>query len=406
MGDSTAKVRVAIVSPSLAAYRVPVFDRLSEIPEIDLHLVFADVRERARAWDTSLGALKFNYTLLPTIYVPIRVSRREQSVLCYSPGLWQFLDRRKFDLVIALGWTMPNTFVAWLEGKTCSRPTVLWDESIPHAPSGLKQLAQPVLARYFGSFAGYLAASHACAEYMVQMGAPAARVALMPQVTNNAFYAAASARYRTQREAVKQQVGIRTPKVILFVGQLTARKNVLVLMEAFRALAATREDVSLLLVGEGPLRGELTERTLAYGLQDRVFVEPFASQALLPKYYALADLFVLPSVYDTFGVVVAEAMACGLPIVTTRTTGASSSIVVDGENGRVVEHSDVGALQNAMQSIVADDDLRARMSVESERIIAGWDVERVAQNFSRLVARVLSGEHNVSAPRRDVLNEL
>src|SRR5207253_5314890 len=115
------------------------------------------------------------------------------------------------------------------------------------------------------------------------------------------------------------------------------RENVLSLLDAFRDLATARADVSLLLVGEGALRAELHARRDAYHLQDRVFIRPFVLQAILPKYYALADVFVLPSVYDTFGVVVAEAMACGLPIVTTPTVGATSSIVVDNENGLLVE---------------------------------------------------------------------
>jgi glycosyltransferase involved in cell wall biosynthesis len=98
-------------------------------------------------------------------------------------------------------------------------------------------------------------------------------------------------------------------------------------------------------------------------------------------------------------------MACGLPIVTTRTTGAASSIVSDGGNGRVVEHSDVNALGDAIRSIVADDDLRARMGKESERIIAAWDVEHAAQNFGKLVSRLMSERRNAPAARRDVLNE-
>lgn len=399
------KMRVAIVTPSLASYRVPVFNRLQEIPGLELQLIFGDGMESARGWDLSLGDLQFNYTLLPTVALPLRTLRGDLTAFHWSPDLWNYLNRQKFDLVVSLGWTMPNTFLVRLNGKLHHRAVVLWDESIPHTPGRLKKFLLPLLKKYLGSFDGYLAASHGCIEYMVQMGAPRARVFLMPQLTDNAFYAAHAALYRVQRDALKREVGIQTRQVILYVGQLTPRKNVLQLLEAFREIARTRHDVSLLLVGEGTLQAELMARREEFGLQDRVCIEPFVAQAVLPQYYALADVFVLPSLYDTFGVVVAEAMACGLPIVTTDTVGAASSIVVDGVNGLVVEHGNRQALAQALEKILADDALRARMGAASERIIATWDVERMAQNFINLLALCLKGKQKIRAARRDAVHE-
>lgn len=393
------KTRVAIVTPSLASYRVPVFNRLSRIPGIELKLVFGDSAEQARSWDTSLGALTFEYTLMPTFDVPFNTARGDQTALHFSPRLWRYLDENKFDVVVALGWTMPNTFVVWLNSKLGSRAVVLWDESIPHTAEGFKKISMPLLKRYFGSFDGYLAASSACIEYMVQMGAPRERVELMPQITDNAFFDRESAQYRVQKQELKRAFGIGTPYVVLYVGQLTPRKNVLTLLDAFRNLAATRDDVSLVLVGKGRLLAELKARTAAYHLQDRVFIENFVSQAILPKFYALADVFVLPSVYDTFGVVVAEAMACGLPIVTTPTVGASSSIVVENQNGLLVNASDTGGFTAAFEKILADQELRVRMGTESRRIIADWNVERLAQNFAKLVELCMNGKQTAHAPQ-------
>lgn len=400
-----AVTRVAIVSSGPAAYRVYLFNRLQEIPGLDLQLIIGEGFNRRQAWDVSLGEPVFRYVLLPTVALPFYTARGDQTAFHWSPGLWPYLNEQKFDIVVALGWTMPNTYIAWLNSKLHHRGVVLWDESIPHAPGPFKQLLLPFLKKYIGAFDGYLAASHACIEYMVQMGAPRARVVLMPQVTHNTFYAAHAAAYRSQRDAVKREIGIRTRKVILFVGQLTRRKNVLQLLDVFRSIAEKREDVSLVLVGAGPLRDQLVAQRAAYGLTDRVFVLPFVAQAILPKYYAVADVFVLPSLYDTFGVVVAEAMACGLPVVTTDTVGAASSIVVDGVNGLVVEHANPSALEHALETILADAALRARMGAESERIITTWDAERVAQNFSKLVEMCSNRKPKMRAARRDAMRQ-
>jgi glycosyltransferase involved in cell wall biosynthesis len=105
----------------------------------------------------------------------------------------------------------------------------------------------------------------------------------------------------------------------------------------------------------------------------------------LPKFYAMADLFVLPSFYDTFGVVVDEAMASGLPVVTTTRVGAVADLVRDGENGRVVPPGDAEALADAVREILSDAELRQRMSLRASKDIRKWTVEDAAAGFLQCV---------------------
>jgi glycosyltransferase involved in cell wall biosynthesis len=299
------------------------------------------------------------------------------------------LNRGRFAVVVSLGWTIPNTVLALLNAKIHKRKIVLWDESIPHLPGRIKRLLMPLLRRYFAAFDAYLAASDACVEYMIGMGARRERIILMPQVADNAYFGSESARYREHRDSVKQELGVQTKYLFLFVGQLIPRKGVLTLLDAFRQVAADRSDVSLMFVGEGALRQELLARRRAYGLESRVLVCEYAPQVVLPKYYAAADVFCLASVYDTFGAVVSEAMACGLPVVTTKNVGATSNIVRDGVNGFVVDADRAESLAVALARLIGDDTLRAAMAVESRRIISDWSVERAAANFAKCIEMCL-----------------
>jgi len=386
LGRSDKRLRVLILHPGLAPYRVILFQQLCRLPGVQVHLVFdSSVALNSKA---QLDALPCDYSLLRGHVFRVNNQWGDKAGVYLAPSLWQLLGQQPYDVLVTLGWTNLNSLVALAHSKLHRRRVVLWDESIMHPPVRLKRWLMPLLKRYFGAFDGYFAASNACIEYMVSMGAARERVWLMPQIADNDFFANGSARYRPVRDDVKRELGIHTPYLILFVGQLIPRKGVLTLLDAFRDIASLRNDVSLMLVGKGPLREELRARGVAYGLQERFFIQDYASQTLLPKYYALADVFVLPSLYDAFGVVVSEAMACGLPIVTTYTVGATSNIVQDGVNGFIVPPQQPKPLAEALLKIIGDDARRASMSAESRRIIAGWNVDVSAQNFLRCMELV------------------
>lgn len=376
--------RVAFISPSLAPYRVPLFNALADLPGLRVRLLLGNPNEGQRPWREYLGNPSFELLLLPSRKLIVRTRLGDRVGFTFTPGLAAHLDKHRYDLVVTLGWTMPNTWVALWKRRRQGLPVVLWDESIPHPPGRTKQALLPVIRRMIGGFDGYLAASSACIEYMVSLGADRSRVVLFPQVADNAFFMNEADRLRPQRAELKAQLGLPPGPVILFVGQLIPRKGVLDLLDAFRQLAPRFPDAGLVFVGDGSLRQELLARRADYGLEERVVVGEFSPQSELPRFYALADIFALPSLYDTFGVVVNEALASSLPVVTTRSVGAVANIVRDGVNGLVVEPNAPDALAGALACLLADEPRRAQMGLASRQIISTWTPAHAAQNFELL----------------------
>jgi glycosyltransferase involved in cell wall biosynthesis len=133
---------------------------------------------------------------------------------------------------------------------------------------------------------------------------------------------------------------------ILSVGTLKAQKNHRLLIEAFAKLGA-EVDASLLILGEGPERRQLEDLIARLGLQDRVRLHGFTSDTW--SYYAAASLFVLSSDYEGFGNVLVEALAWGLPIVSTDCEAGPSEILRDGEFGTLVDCGSAEALAQAMR---------------------------------------------------------
>jgi rhamnosyl/mannosyltransferase len=159
---------------------------------------------------------------------------------------------------------------------------------------------------------------------------------------------------------------------VLFVGRLVYYKGVEVLFEAMARCTGT-----LLLVGDGPLEPALRQRAVVLGIQNRVVFAGRVSDEDLPAYYQASDVFVLPSIArtETFGVVQVEAMAAGLPVVSTNLPTGVPWVNQDGVSGLVVPPADPGRLADAIGSLLADPVLRERLGRNA--------VARAGELFSR-----------------------
>ncbi len=146
--------------------------------------------------------------------------------------------------------------------------------------------------------------------------------------------------------------------VILSIGRLLPWKGVGHLLAAFSALRDD-ERVHLVIAGDGPQRAEL-EASVAAQKIPRVHFAGFQNYTQVPTYYALSDVFVLPSFREPWGCVVSEAMNFALPIVASRDGGAVGDLVEDGENGRLFDFGNVGQLAGHLRYLAAHPDERRK----------------------------------------------
>jgi len=186
---------------------------------------------------------------------------------------------------------------------------------------------------------------------------------------------------------IRSRMGGKSATVILYVGRLSREKGLDVLADAFRLAAQSRPDLELVLVGEGPYRGELAE--LLGGTRHR-FLGPLTGSALSAA-YASADVFCLPSRTETFGQVVLEAAASALPVIVTDRGGAHES-VVDGQTGLVVPADDPRALAAAISALARDPQLRRRLGAQAREHAgrrSGWPelFGQLVSSYAEVVAR-------------------
>jgi len=175
------------------------------------------------------------------------------------------------------------------------------------------------------------------------------------------------------------------------VGRLITEKGVFDLLDAYSRLEPElRSTVGLVFVGDGKVRTALQGRASTVN-PGSVHFAGFAQREELAVYYALAEAFVFPTHSDPWGLVVNEAMACGLPIVISSVAGCAADLVVEGWNGYVLPAHDIGGLARAMESLALNPDLRNRMGHNSTRRIQSYSPELCASGLAKVTTLVGMG---------------
>lgn len=163
------------------------------------------------------------------------------------------------------------------------------------------------------------------------------------------------------------------------VGRLHEAKNQILLVKAFEKILEDQSDTDLFILGDGPLKEELETYLKEHKLTQHIFMEGNVEN--VEQYLAEADAFVLSSNYEGLPLVILEAMASGLPIVSTD-VGGVKDVVTD--NGLLVEPHSIEKLASAMMQIKANDEMRKDFSERSKRNVMQFDSSIIAQEYIAL----------------------
>jgi colanic acid/amylovoran biosynthesis glycosyltransferase len=178
---------------------------------------------------------------------------------------------------------------------------------------------------------------------------------------------------------------------VLYVGRLVPFKGQAVLLEALAAIRSRGVDASLTVVGDGPSRQTLERRAMELGLPGAVTFAGVVGQDAIRSYYSSADAFCLPSFAEGVPVVLMEAMAMRVPVVTSQVMGISE-LVDDGEDGLLVRPGRVDELSAALERLARDPELRERLGRRGrDKVVAEFDVRESGKQLARIFAAVATG---------------
>jgi glycosyltransferase involved in cell wall biosynthesis len=187
--------------------------------------------------------------------------------------------------------------------------------------------------------------------------------------------------------------GAGRPRLVC-VGRLATHKDPLTLLEA---VARMRVPASVVLVGDGPLRGTVERRIRRLGLAANVTVTGFVSRAQVAAHLAHADVLALPSRYEELGTAIVEAMAMGVPVVASR-AGGIPEVVDDGRTGQLVPPGDPRALAAALDGLLSDPVRRAEMAAAAIDAARAYAWDDLAAEVLATYEAVLAGSAAWSGP--------
>ncbi len=296
-------------------------------------------------------------------------------------GLRHHLNEGKFDALWLHGYAHQANLRALLIAKSLGLKVLLRGEShlMSHHRSPMKIWLKKVsFPKLFKLIDGFLAIGSLNKQYYLHYNVPNNRIFWMPYAVDNDFFQKRVEQSRPYRERLRLELGLKLDRpIILFASKLTQRKRARDLLEAYVRLSpdgSQEPRAYLIFIGDGEQRLELESRVKSLGWSS-IKLLGFKNQSELPLYYDLCDVFVLPSEYEPWGLVVNEVMNAGKAIILSDHVGCGPDLLRDGENGFVFPVGNIDLLAERLKRIIYTPQLMQRMGEASRKIIATWNFE-------------------------------
>ena len=345
----TSGPRLAVVTDLMAPYRVPVFNALHDLLGERLNVFFMGAYSNNRQWKVTSAEARFRYTVLEgRDFSPGSGGFNH----FWNPGTYRALDSFDPQVVVIGGYHHPTSYAALAYARLKRRKLVLWSESTAFdaRPSSM---TRAVVKRWFrGKCDAFLVPGTASNDYLKSFGIAESKIFLAPNSIDVDAFEKGSAPFRTEeaRRDFRDLHGL--PQfLILFVGRLSPEKGFPTVIEVASRLQSSGRDVGIVVAGDGERRAEYLNAASQLKPGSALFVG-FLQQKQLPLYYAQADVLVLPSTSEPWGLVVNEALSCHLPVLCSPKVGAAYDLVSEGETGYLCQNADdyVAAIERLMDS--------------------------------------------------------
>jgi glycosyltransferase involved in cell wall biosynthesis len=357
-------MRLGIITSHPIQYHAPLFRALAE--RVDLHVYFAHRATEGNqaeagfglsfAWDNDLTS-GYRHSFLHNVSPRPSIVRFEG---CDTPDVSRALAVDQPDVLVVFGWHFKSFLQAASAARALGIPVMVRTDSHLDAPRPLakrviKSIAYPLFLRRFNVF---LPTGTRAAAYLRHYRVSQSRIRIVPCCIDVDAFKSGARQARENREQIRAGWGaVCNELALLFVGKFIDLKRAGDLLDAAGTLVRAGRAIRVVLVGAGPLESKLRQQ--ASDLHIPATFAGFVNQSLLPKFYAAADLLVLPSQSETWGLVVNEAFACGLPAIVSDQVGCAPDMIRHDVTGRTVPVGDGQELARAIEEFRAKVDDRA-----------------------------------------------
>lgn len=363
-------VKIALIHNIFTPYRFELFEKLSKHEYIDELSVFYCLENNdGRKWDLKYrleheyktlsnnknkDANEYKYKILPGYTFKFPLIKLPHSTI--NPSIFNEIRYNKYDVIIIGGFTDMTTQLVYINCKIKKTPIVLWSELSGSYLFRHNKLYNPFIKFFVKNSDAIIVPGTQSKEYHLKMGASQDRIFISPNANNEQKYIDKMKDYKKNSSLIYRELSVSTTKNIIFVGRFIKRKGIDHLIKSFSYVKDEIEDLGLILVGEGPEKDNLRVLCEDLGLKD-VYFTGFVNEEKKIEYYSISSLFVLPSLWDLHPLVLPEAMACSLPIVSTTEVASVRDLIIEGENGYIINSGNTDQLSSAIKKIFLHNDI-------------------------------------------------
>ena len=379
-----ARYRLAVFNSHPIQYFAPLYKKLAAQSDIDLTVFYGSRQgvERGRLDDGFGAEVVWDVPLLEGYrHEFLRNWRRDRTVNGFFaqiiPLILARVARGRFDAIIVHGHNSATNLMAIAAAKmTGTRVFMRGETHLRLQRSGVKSAIRgPLMRAFYSACDACLYIGSLNRSFYEAHGVDSRRLFFVPYTVDNERFAQEAEASRGDRKNLRSSLGIgEHAVVVVFASKLIARKRPMDLLEAYTRVRDAGSRVELMFVGSGELEDALRARVRELGLKG-VHFPGFVNQRDLPRYFAAADVFVLPSENEPWGLIVNEAMCAGLAVVTTSDVGAAADLVRNGETGFVYPSGDVGALADILTNLAKEVPLRTRVAKNAVDFMSHWSYD-------------------------------
>lgn len=395
--------RLLVFTTHPIQYQAPWFRAIEESGRFELLVAFSYIPTDSEQAVGFGGAFEWD--------IPLREGYRSivlaQHTLDWAPrfarrpahGIRRALREFQPDVAMVLGWQEFSLVQAAAACRAAGVPIVIRGESNDRKPRST--VVRMLHRAFLSAFDSALAIGLANRRFYEASGFPAARIVDAPYFVDNDRFAQQADRLRPERSALRASWGIDERSIVaLFAGKLEPKKRPLDLLAAVTRARSAGAPVHALVVGGGELRDAAEEMTRVERIP--ATFAGFLNQSRIPAAYVASDLLVLPSDHgETWGLVVNEAMATGLPAVVSDQVGCAGDLVIDGETGVVFPVGRVDELANALRALACDAEVRIQLGVRARaRVHHEYSVVRAVDGLAAAATLAMQRHRGSTATRR------
>ena len=358
---------IAVVMNIPSPYRSDLFNYIqSEFKNYNVYIIYQSENEDNRKWkiETKLKNEIFLESKTFKIkkkldYKYIHISRNlETKLKSISPDL-VVVAEYNIDSFRTVRWCIKNNirYTSWTDGTTNSETNI--------------NVIHKILRKYIISNANsYIASSSRSMENQVSYGANAEKITISPLTVNTKKYL-----YKKENKIINEKIKL------LFVGRLVEIKGIDILIDIMSKL--NRDNYELNIVGDGYLLTDLEKKIDNYGLKNNIFFRGYLEGEELLQYYRMSNLFILPSLSESFGLVILEAMCNSLGIICSEYVDSHPDLIKKGKNGIIFNPLDEVDCLIKLRYILDNEAILEKMGDESFQIAESFSIQNSAELFKK-----------------------